>query len=147
MIRKAKKLAWRRMYESDARRLLAAAQESAEQDTGHGDRELARQALVVARAIVSEGGMQLCEAYRDVWIADSHVPVSRYVRYRRARELAPVRVGSDDGGHVWWYRESYYIARPDLRAHDVVRFAHLEKDRERRSLERFRAEVAAASRA
>lgn len=145
MVRKAKKLAWRRMYESDARRLLALARENAEHCTGRDDPEIARQALVAARAIVAEGGMQLCETYGDVWIAGSQVPVSRYKLHRRARELAPVRVGLDYGGHVWWYRESYYVARPDLRADDVASFAHQQQDRERRSLERFRAEVAAAS--
>ena len=91
--------------------------------------------------------MQLCEAYRDVGIAGFEVPVSRYKLHRSARELAPVRVGSDDESHVWWYRESYYVASPDLRADDVERFARHQQDVERRSLELFRAEVAAASRA
>lgn len=97
-----------------------------------------------ARAIASEGGMRLCEAYRDGWISGSEVPRSHYTVYRRARELTAVRVGLDGRNHVWWYRDRYFVARPDLEAPDIVRFAHAERDRERRNLERFRAELTAA---
>lgn len=144
-IRRARKLAWHRTLQSDARRLLAAAEAMAEASTDARDYAIAQAAIADARAILSSGGMRLCEAYRDAWFPGSEVPLRRYEAYKRAHAHTAVRVGFADGRHVWWYRDAYYVAHPQVPADDIERFAGMEEADERRNLERFRARVAALS--
>lgn len=106
---------------------------------------IAERAATEARAILATGGMRLYEAYRDIWITGSEVPLSRYEVYKRAHGQTAVRVGLNDQDYVWWYRDAYYVARPDLLRDAIERFAHMEENEERRHLERFRAGVAAMS--
>lgn len=144
-VRKARKLAWRRIYESEARRLVSTAEAMAQARTTPEESAVAQRAIADARAIRREGGMRLGEIYREVGVPGSDVPLSQYSAYKRAQALTAVRVGLHDKDYIWWYRGTYYLAPPGTKPDEIESFARSEEDRERWRLERFRSTVAAMS--
>lgn len=141
-VRKARKLAWRRIGRSEARNRLALAEALAAGRANRPDHADARRSIAEAQAILDEGGMRLCEVYRDISFPSSDLSLGRYGALERARRLTAVRVCLDGESGVWWYGDGYYLATPGAEAADIERFARMEEHEERRRLERFRARVA-----
>ena len=144
-VRNARKLCWRRIYDSEARRLLAAAEAKAAASTTPEESAVAQRAIVHARAILREGGMRLSEVYREIAVLGSDVPLSQYNAYKRAQWLTAVPVGRCDEDYIWWYCDAYFVAAPELQCDVVESFARSEQEKERWRLERFRSMVAVMS--
>ena len=144
-VRKARKLSWRRIYDSEARRLLANAESMATASATPEESAVAQRAIVHARAILCEGGMRLSEVYREVGVLGSDVPLSQYNVYKRAQSLTALRVGLCDKDYIWWYCDAYFVAAPELQSDAIESFARSEQEKERWRLERFRSMVAVMS--
>ncbi len=145
MVRRARKLGWRRLSASEALSQLAFAEAMAMSAADRPDDAGAQRSLAEARVILAEGGMRLHEVYRDVSFPGSDLSLGRYEALARARWLTAVRVGRDGDAGLWWYRDAYYVAEPHAQPADIERFAHTEEREERRHLERFRTRVATMS--